>query len=111
MYQFVYENLPGVLVTIALLLISHVAMWDKRGVTWRLASYIVGCLCIASGMAVNALLTDTWLPFALYTLHLAGGGTCVLGAWRIRGWQAARRQAAADAAAIDEDARRAERTY
>lgn len=111
MSDFVYENLPGALVGVTLLLIAHMTLWDKRGVMWRLASYVIGCACILLGMLFTASMSGDWKPIAVYAFHLALGGAVVLLAWKVRGWNAARTQAADDAAAIEEEARRAERTY
>jgi hypothetical protein len=111
MRAFVFENLPGALVGVALLLMAHLTLWDKRGMMWRLASYVIGCTCILLGMLCTASTTGDWTPIAVYAFHLVLGGAVVLLAWKVRGWQAARHQAVDDAAAIEEEARRAERTY
>ncbi len=111
MIEFVYSQVPGSLVTVLLLLLAHLTLWDRVGRLWRVTAYAIGCSCIAVGMGVSALITRDATALQAYLLHLAPGGLVILLAWSARGWQAARDQARQDAAIIEEQARHAERTY
>ncbi len=111
MPSFVTQNLPGILVSCLFLLLAHLGLWNRRGALWRVAAYVIGCACIATGMAVTALITQDATALLTYLAHLVPGGIIIVLAWSLRGWDAARRQAHADAADIETKAQHAERTY
>lgn len=111
MFESVTQNLPGALVTLLLLGSAHLLLWNRRSALWRVAAYVIGCACIAAGMAVTALIAQDASALRTYLAHLVPGGIVIVLAWSLRGWQAARQQAHQDAASLEEAARHAERTY
>lgn len=107
----IQENRIGIVVTCVLLLSAHIAHWPRRAQLPRPAAYIIGCSCVLIGMLISAAQTGRIQSVIDLGVHLGPGGLLIVAAWCYRGWRAARDQALKDAAAIEEQARRAERTY
>jgi hypothetical protein len=103
----VYELGPGIIISMAVIGIAHLALWDLQ--IPRLPSYVIGTSAVLSGMLVSAWATDASWPVVFYLAHLIPAAAVVVFAWAVRGRLAARKAAADDARSIWEAAER-ERT-
>lgn len=119
MYERIFDFLPGAATGTALLLLAHIVFWPRRPQLPRPNSnreltrpqaYVLGTSCVLAGMVITGVKLDDAWPLLFYAAHLLPGGAAVIIAWWLRGREAAREAALADAASIAEAAKR-EHTY
>lgn len=103
MFSFVYELLPGIVVSCVAVLAAHLGLWEVS--LPRVPSYVIGTSCVLLGMFVSALLTGNGRAVWFYLAHLVPVGAVVAVAWAVRGEQGRRRAAQKDLERLQEAAR------
>lgn len=109
MYEPVVYFVTG-LTSAATLMLLHVTLWPLRRQMPRVASYVIGCSGVGVGLAAGCAVAEDWRALALYAAALVPGGAVIGLAWLVRLRGTLQAEAAADADAIAQLARR-ERTY
>lgn len=74
----------GSLLTLILLVASHLLLWPYRKIMRRVHSYVIGTACIGLGITLAAFLLNQWIIAITFWAVAGPGGFAIASAWLIR---------------------------
>jgi hypothetical protein len=74
----------GSLLTLVLLVTSHLLLWPYRKIVRRVHAYVIGTTCIGVGVTLAAFLMGEWIIAITFWAVTGPGGLAIASAWLIR---------------------------